>query len=98
MKKFLSSLLLVGLILIGCNKQDSFNSIPIGMPEDQSAAGKQSLHTDKYSGEYVRNYFTLICRISKSTKGFFPPQVARAYGYVGIANYEAVVRGIPGAK
>jgi hypothetical protein len=51
-----------------------------------------------YSGTYVRNYFDLLCTISKSTPGFFPPQVARAYGYVGIANYESVVKGIPGAQ
>ena len=51
-----------------------------------------------YSGKYVRNYFNLLCNISKSTPGFFPPEVARAYGYVGIANYEAVVNGIPGAQ
>ncbi|MDQ6812901.1 MAG: vanadium-dependent haloperoxidase [Bacteroidota bacterium] len=51
-----------------------------------------------YSGKYTRNYFNLLCTISKSTPGFFPPEVARAYGYVGIANYEAVVPGIPGAQ
>ncbi|MCW3111087.1 MAG: PA-phosphatase [Segetibacter sp.] len=54
--------------------------------------------TYTYSGKYVRTYFKLLCTISKSTPGFFPPEVARAYGYVGIANYEAVVKGIPGAQ
>jgi hypothetical protein len=51
-----------------------------------------------YSGKQVRDYFTLLCKISKTTPGFFPPQVARAYGYVGIANYEAVLNGISGAQ
>lgn len=51
-----------------------------------------------YSGKYVRNYFKLLCTVSKTTSGFFPPQVARAYGYVGIASYEAIVKGIPGAQ
>lgn len=51
-----------------------------------------------YSGQYLRNYYTLLCKISKSTPGFFPPQVARAYGYTGIASYEAVVNGIDVSK
>ncbi len=51
-----------------------------------------------YNGEKVRGYLTLLCTVSKSTPGFFPPQVARAYGYAGIANYEAVVNGISGAQ
>ncbi len=51
-----------------------------------------------YEGKFITNYFTLLCRISKSSAGFFPPQVARAYGYTGIANYEAVVNGIDAGK
>ncbi|HVV55390.1 MAG TPA: vanadium-dependent haloperoxidase [Mucilaginibacter sp.] len=53
--------------------------------------------TRNYSSEQVRNYFTLMCTITKSTKGFYPTQAARAYGYVGITAYESVVHGIPGA-
>lgn len=50
-----------------------------------------------FSSDQIRNYFSLMCTISKNTKGFFPTQAARAYGYVGIAAYESVVNGIPGA-
>jgi hypothetical protein len=42
--------------------------------------------------------FLKICTITKSTAGFYGPQTARAYGYVGIAGYEAVVHGIAGAR
>ncbi|WP_147202605.1 vanadium-dependent haloperoxidase [Segetibacter aerophilus] len=85
MKKLLPCLLLL-FIFSACTKEYYGN--------DEYSAGA----TYTYSGKYVRNYFTLLCKISKSTPGFFPPEVARAYGYVGIANYEAVVKGIPGAQ
>jgi hypothetical protein len=74
------------LLLTGCSKTDDVAS-PI-LPKN----------TSDYSGEQVRKYFDLLCTISKSTPGFFPPEVARAYGYVGITNYEAVVHGISGAQ
>jgi hypothetical protein len=56
-----------------------------------------SAATRSYSSAQLRNYFSLMCTVTKSTKGFFPTQAARAYGYVGLAAYEAVVNGIPGA-
>lgn len=70
-----------------CRKDDNLAQVPTS-----SAAASI------YSGEKVRDYLTLLCTVSKLTPGFFPPQVARAYGYTGIANYEAVVNGIPGAQ
>src|SRR5438067_1019536 len=58
----------------------------------------KSIEARYYSGEKARNYFSLLCKISKSTPGFFPTQAARAYGYVGLATYESVVNGIRGAQ
>lgn len=52
--------------------------------------------TEKYSADFLFEYYQAICHNAKTTSGFFPPQVARAYGYIGIANYEAVVHGIEG--
>jgi hypothetical protein len=80
MRKLLLFVLLVGL-LVGCRKNDVEGNLTTN-----------SLQS--YSGQYLRNYFTLLCKISQTTPGFFPPQVSRAYGYVGMANYEAVVNGI----
>ena len=74
---------------IGCNKHDLPATPPAITPGRPASA---------YSGQYLRSYYTLLCRISKSTPGFFPPQVARAYGYIGVANYEAVVNGIDSNK
>lgn len=83
MKRTLPIIILV-TILVSCHKEyDGIN-------------GPDNLATRNYTGKFVRDYFTLLCKISKSTPGFFPPEVSRAYGYVGIANYESVVHGITG--
>ncbi len=58
----------------------------------------ESTETSEYSGDFLRKYYNLQCQITKETEGFFPPQAARAFAYVGIAAYEAVVPGIPNAK
>ena len=88
MKNLKSILLFTATLLFisSCTKDEAFE-IPIVQKT-----------TNKYSGEKVRGYFNLLCDISKTTPGFFPPQVARAYGYVGITTYEAVVNGISGAQ
>ena len=74
--------------VISCHKEDT----------PANAVLSYGNATNSYSGEYVYDYFALMCKISKSTPGFFPPQVSRAYGYVGIAGYEAVVNGIANAQ
>ena len=76
------------VVIVSCHKGDAPTN-PI------VSYGKA---TNTYSGEFVYDYFNLICKIAKATPGFFPPQVSRAYGYVGVAAYEAVVNGIAGAK
>ena len=58
----------------------------------------RSQDTERYSSSFLVDYFDLICTTTKNTPGFFPPQAARAYGYIGIANYEAVRNGIEGAQ
>jgi hypothetical protein len=40
-------------------------------------------------------YYDLSLRFTKLTAGFTPPIQGRAYGYMGIALYEALVRGMP---
>lgn len=54
--------------------------------------------TEEYPADYILSYYDQICKTIKTTPGFFPPQAARAYGYIGIAQYEAVVNGIENAK
>jgi hypothetical protein len=57
----------------------------------------ESQETETYSAKHLTDYYTLVCKVTKNTPGFFPPQAARAYGYISIANYEAVRNGIEGA-
>ena len=57
----------------------------------------ESADTESYSADYLCDFYTLVCSTTKNTPGFFPPQAARAYGYISIANYEAVRNGIEGA-
>lgn len=57
----------------------------------------ESADVESYSADYLCDFYTLICSTTKNTPGFFPPQAARAYGYISIANYEAVRNGIEGA-
>ncbi|MCF8463241.1 MAG: vanadium-dependent haloperoxidase [Flavobacteriales bacterium] len=57
-----------------------------------------STETSAYSGDFLRKFYDLQCQITKETPGFFPPQAARAFSYVGLTGYEAVVHGIPNAK
>ena len=78
--------IIVVFVLTACRKDDNLE-----MPVIAKAA-------NKYSGDNIQKYFSLLCDISQTTPGFFPPQVARAYGYIGVANYEAVVNGIEGAQ
>lgn len=84
--KIVTLLTCLVLVFAACRKDDN-----LALPTTSKPA-------NMYSGEKVNGYFNLLCKISQSTPGIFPPQAARAYGYIGIANYEAVVNGIPGAQ
>ena len=54
--------------------------------------------TEDYEADFLFTYYNHLCKTIKTTQGFFPPQAARAYGYIGIAQYEAVVHGIEEAR
>lgn len=82
--------LIVSISIISCHKDDA----PVLPPQTIN----KSKASNTYSSEFINSYFGLMCKVSKSTPGFFPPQVARAYGYVGVAAYEAVVNGIANAQ
>ncbi len=93
MKSFTTKHLAIAFLLLfafvtSCHKED--------LPSQPVLTNSKA--TNSYSGEFAYDYFNLMCKIAKSTAGFYPPQVARAYGYVGVAAYEAVVNGISGAQ
>ncbi|MCF8276062.1 MAG: vanadium-dependent haloperoxidase [Flavobacteriales bacterium] len=82
-RKSITYLVLVVALLSGCDKYERVTD---------------SQATDQYSGEFLRKYYDLQCQITKETPGFFPPQAARAFAYVGLAAYESVAPGIQNAQ
>lgn len=53
---------------------------------------------DQYSGDVAAKWADIQLKLTRITPGFTPPVAARAYGYAGIAMYEAVIPGITGGK
>ncbi len=50
--------------------------------------------TSDFPADVPISYFELALKLTKETAGFTPPVAARAYGYTGVALYEAVVGGM----
>lgn len=76
--KFLFGFLLV-CHLLSCSKEIDIES---------------STPASEYDSAFLSGYYDLFCSMLKKTPGYFPPQAARAYGYMGIAQHEAIVHGI----
>lgn len=57
----------------------------------QSAA----LMTDQFNSELAQDWSDLHLRLVRRTWGFSPPVASRAFGYLGVTLYEAVVHGMP---
>src|SRR5215217_2799510 len=51
-----------------------------------------------YGAEVPLAYYELSLAFTKQTGGFSPPVQARAYAYMGLALYEALVSGMPGYR
>src|SRR4051794_8176656 len=91
-------LLLAGasvIIFTGCKKNDNFVS-----PSAQSAANYdeavQGAQTLKYNADVPAKWYALAITLARTTpaQGLAPIN-ARAFGYMGLALYEAVVPGMP---
>jgi hypothetical protein len=48
-----------------------------------------------YDADVATAWFTLSLELVKETPGFTPPVASRAFGYLGVTLYEAVVTGMP---
>lgn len=57
-----------------------------------------SMSTEEYPSDMARSWVNLLCRVVKTTEGYYPPMAARAFGYMGVTLYEAVQPGIQGSK
>ena len=50
---------------------------------------------DTYNADVPNHYFSYTLKLTKEGTGFTPPVASRAFGFTGLALYEAVVAGIP---
>ncbi len=75
----------LGAVLLGisCKKDDETI-----FHENQKAAGE-------FNSAVIVEWYALIKTLTAETPGYTPPVAARAFGYTGVALYEAIVPGIP---
>jgi hypothetical protein len=93
--------LTITLLLAGCT--DMRMPSEVGMDLGGVNARGQAGHANyipgapvsSYGAEVPLAYYELSLTFSKRTGGFTPPVQARAYAYMGLALYEALVRGMP---
>ena len=85
----LLTLLLFSILLEACRPK------PDDMVQPATSFGKSA---DQYSADVATKWAGLQLKLTKSTAGFTPPVASRAYGYAGLALYEAVVAGVSGGK
>jgi hypothetical protein len=87
----------VVLLIAGCaegSAPSAVRSPAQTSSENEQGVGERSLVRD-FSADVPNAYFSLSLEFSKRTGGFTPPVQARAFGYTGIALYEALVGGMP---
>jgi PAP2 superfamily protein len=90
--------LAIGLLAAGCTERPAPSSIHTAVPVESRAevgdvSGPQL--ASAFSADVPVAYYELSLQFSKRTAGFTPPVQARAFGYMGVALYEALVAGMP---
>ena len=78
----------VAVLLASCSDLE-----PVA-PEPESPVPPAS----SFDSSVPRAWFDLALTLTRTTPGFTPPVASRAFGYAGVALYEAVVPGIPGHR
>src|SRR5680860_869468 len=82
--KRILGLLCISLIIYSCEKDN-----------DDVAIVEQQYEASAYKAQVVVAWYGLIKTLTTETPGYTPPVAARAFGYTGIALYEAIVPGMP---
>jgi hypothetical protein len=59
---------------------------------------ERGARVSSYDADVPLAYYELSLIFTKRTAGFTPPVQSRAYGYMGLALYEALVSGMPGHR
>ena len=86
----------VMLLIAGCSEKVAPPEAPVAVANRSVEGADDATHLVKDFGVDVPNaYYNLSLTFTKRTGGFTPPVQARAYGYMGLALYEALVSGMP---
>lgn len=83
---------IIGALAAACADQSALLSGPLLSAENVGIG--RSTAADFDPGVPLA-YYDVSLRFSKQTAGFTPPVQARAFGYMGLALYEAVIGGMP---
>lgn len=84
------------LLIAGCSDRNAPTSAPFAVGDRTAERAEVARPLVRDFGVDVPNaYFGLSLTFTIRTGGFTPPVQARAYGYMGLALYEALVSGIP---
>ena len=67
-------------------------------PDEKEPTVALSTPANLVSSDVANAYVALSLKLTKETAGFTPPVAARAFGYFGLALYEATVGGMTGNK
>lgn len=89
----------IGLLVSACTDRSAPTAPPPravveSSAEGDGANGARPLVRD-FSADVPMAYYDLSLQFSKRTAGFTPPVQARAFAYMGLALYEALIRGMP---
>ena len=60
--------------------------------------GARAQPASAYSAGVATEWFALSLQLTQQTPGFGPPVASRAFGYLGVTLYEAIVAGLPGHR
>ncbi|MEJ7675211.1 MAG: hypothetical protein WKF59_21525 [Chitinophagaceae bacterium] len=69
--------------------------LPVKKPNTDAEAQSALFQTKQYSGKVATDWLTLEADLTRTTIGFGPGPNGRAFGYTGLALYEAVLPGMP---
>jgi hypothetical protein len=70
-------------------------ALAIGALKSERAGAAEWPAASAYGAEVPVAWFDLALELVRTTPGFSPPVASRAFGYAGVALYEAVVPGMP---
>jgi hypothetical protein len=83
-------------LVVSCSEPTSTRVTAATLREaDPVAAADKLQDVKEFDADIPLAYYTLSLDFTKRTAGFTPPVQSRAYAYMGIALYEALVAGMP---